>query len=140
MPILTSKLLYPLKARLGAENSSCKHGGWSVNLTADEKQMIERDEKEYLKRYAYLNEPVAIDLLRQALILKDARIPRLQRYVLDEGIPLKERMTAEKLLDALQRTLVLLFTRLGITYTSRTRRKEPRKVKTPLEMITENDK
>ena len=62
----------------------------------------------------------------------------LQRYVLDEDIPLKERMTAEKLLDALQRTLVLLFTRLGITYTSRTRRKEPRKVKTPLEMITEN--
>ena len=140
MPRLTSKLLYPLKARLGAENSSYKHGGWSVNLTDDEKQMIERDEKEYLKRYAYLNEPVAIDLLRQALILKDARIPRLQRYVLDEGIPLKERMTAEKLLDALQRTLVLLFTRLGITYTSRTRRKEPRKVKTPLELITEDDK
>ena len=140
MPRLTSKLLYPLKARLGAENPSYKHGGWSVNLTNDEQQMIERDEKEYLKRYAYLNEPVAVDLLRQALILKDARIPRLQRYVLDEGVPLKERMTAEKLLDALQRTLVLLFTRLGITYTSRTRRKEPHKVKTPLELIMENDK
>ena len=140
MPRMTKFLLYPLKARLGASNGAYRHGGWSVNLTADEKQMIERDEKEYLKRYAYLNEPVAIDLLRQALILKDARIPRLQRYVLDEGIPLKERMTAEKLLDALQRTLVLLFTRLGITYTSRTRRKEPHKVKTPLELITENDK
>ena len=140
MPRLTRGLLYARKVRMGVQNGAYRHGGWSVNLTDDEKQMIERDEKEYLKRYAYLNEPVAVDLLRQALILKDARIPRLQRYVLDEGIPLKERMTAEKLLDALQRTLVLLFTRLGITYTSRTRRKEPRKVRTPLELISEGEK
>ena len=85
MPRLTSKLLYPLKARLGAENPSYKHGGWSVNLTDDEKQMIERDEKEYLKRYAYLNEPVAIDLLRQALILKDARISTFAKICFGRG-------------------------------------------------------
>lgn len=120
-----------------ALNKQC---GWSQNLTDEEVKAIEADEKAYFKEYPYLKEPVAQDLLRQVLILKDARIPRLQLYVLDEAVPLKERMTAEKLLDALQRTLVLLFTRLGITYTSRTRRKEPRKVRTPLEMISEGNK
>ena len=127
-------------ARVGESNGNFKHGGWSQNLTDAEVKAIEADEKAYLKEYPYLKEPVAQDLLRQVLILKDARIPRLQLYVLDEAVPLRERMTAEKLLDALQRTLVLLFTRLGITYTSRTRRKEPRKVRTPLELISEGDK
>jgi hypothetical protein len=138
MPRVTVNYLYPLKARMGAQNGAYKHGGWSRNLTDEEREKVEADMKEYLKRYAYLNEPVALDLLREALILKDARIPRLQQYVLDQSIPMKDRMTAEKLLDSLQRTLALLYTRLGITYTSRTRRKEPRKVKTPLEMITED--
>jgi hypothetical protein len=92
-----------------------------------------------LKAYPFLKEPMALDLLREALEIMDVRIPRLKRQLYNPNTEPGKIIALEKIIDSLQRTLVLYFTRLGITYTSRQRRKEPHKVKTPLEMIEKEE-
>jgi len=106
-------------------------------MTEEEKQKCNDDRERYLKAYPYLNEPVALDMLDEALKIKNVRIKRVEDFIDNPDIPFKEKIPAMKVLEGLQRLLTLYFNRLGITYQSKQRRKEPKKVKTPLEMIEE---
>jgi len=108
-------------------------------LTSEEKQRYEADLKRYLKAYPFLAEPVTLDLLKEVLLIKDVQVPRLRSIVLDRSLEVKDLLSAQKQLDALQRTMVLLFTRMGIGYTTRTRRKQPKKIRTPLEEQEEEE-
>lgn len=106
-------------------------------LSEEEQVTYKKDLEKYLKAYPYLREPVALDMLKQALYSK-VRVKRLTLLVLKGECSPEEMLTAQRLLDALQRTMLLIFTRLGITFTSRQRRKEPKKIKPP-DMEEEQD-
>ena len=138
MPRLTSIRLYARKARNGKENGNYKHGGWSEFMTENEKRKCEQDKERYLKAYPYLNEPVALDMLAEALKIKNVRIPKLEEFIDNPNVEFEKKIGAMKLLESLQRTLALFFTRLGITYQSKPRRQEPKRAKPPLVQITED--
>ena len=99
-------------------------------LSIEEQSTFKKDLDKYLKAYPYLREPVAYDMLKQALFSK-IRVHRLTLEVLKGGLEPEDMLSKQRLLDALQRTMLLIFTRLGITFTSRQRRKEPTRVKLP---------
>jgi len=107
------------------------------NVTDDEWKNLKDDEKRYLKAYPFLNEPVALDMLREALEIINVRIPRVKQQLYDTNTSPDKFVQLNKVLDALQRTLALYFARLGITYQSKQRRKEPKKFRTPLQLIEE---
>jgi len=99
-------------------------------LTKEEQAEYKKDLEKYLKAYPYLREPVAFDMLKQALYSK-ARVKRQTIFVLKADCTPEEMLTAQRLLDSLQRTMLLIFARLGITFAPRQRRKEPTRVKPP---------
>jgi hypothetical protein len=101
-------------------------------LTKEEARQFKHDFSQYLKAYPFLNEPVAFDMLREALLIK-IQIQRLHKKVFGKAADPSELLQNGKQLDALQRTMALYFTRLGITFTSRQRQKEHKKVRTALE-------
>ena len=101
-------------------------------MSEEEREQYHRDLEKYLKAYPYLREPVALDMLKQALVSK-VRVDRLTTFVLKADCTPEDLLTSQRLLDSLQRTMLLIFTRLGITFTSRQRRKEPTKVRRPTE-------
>ena len=106
-------------------------------LTPEERQRLDEDMARYLRAYPFLAEPVTFDLLEVALFIRNVFIPRLYAVVLDPGMEVPSMLSAQKRLETLQRTLVLLFTRMGIGYTTRPRRKYPSKIKAPLELERE---
>jgi len=101
------------------------------SLADEEKAEYEHDFKRYMKAYPYLMEPVGVDLLKEALFLK-ILIKRKSKIVLESSQP-EELLATQKLLESLIRTLALLFARLGITYTGKVKRKEPKTVVKPFE-------
>ena len=109
------------------------------NVTDDEWKNLKDDEKRYLKAYPFLNEPVALDMLREALEIINVRIPRVKQQLYNTNTSPDKFVQLNKVLDALQRTLALYFARLGITYQAKQRRKEPKRVRPPLELLKENE-
>jgi len=109
------------------------------NLTDEEWKRLKDDEERYLKAYPYLNEPVALDMLGQALEIISVRIPRVKQQLYDPNTSPENMIRLSKLLDVLQRTLALYFARLGITYQAKQRRKEPKRARPPLEVLKENE-
>jgi hypothetical protein len=106
-------------------------------LTPEELEAYEADLKRYLKAYPFLQEPATLDLLKEALLMKDVQIPRLRNIVFDSKIEIKDLLSSQKQLANLQRTMVLMFTRIGVSYTSQQRGKQEKKILSPIEQQEE---
>lgn len=125
------------KARRGSDNGRYAHGGYCLDLlTDDERALFEKDIASYLEAYAYLEEPMMLDLLMEYEVMK-IRLARTRAFLLDIKVPEQEKFGAEKMADMLRRTMSLFATRMGITYVSRQRKKDKIQRKTPLEMMEE---
>jgi len=102
-------------------------------LTPEQRKEYDEDRKRYMEQYPFLKEAVAQDFLHELLLIK-ARIAQLTPQVLkQEDIRLK--LAISKHLNDLQRTFQLYCQRLGITYSPRKRRKEPKRKR----VITKDD-
>jgi len=127
-------------ARWGMDNSQFKHGGFSQKeyLMPEDKEAIEKEKERYLEAYAYLKEPVMMDLLHEYLLIK-LRLLRINAWIMNPAIPEEDKIGAEKRADMLRRTFSLLATRMGISYVSRQRRKEKLKRRLPMELMKEGE-
>lgn len=134
------ELVLSRKARRGVDNGRYSHGGYCLDLlTDDERVQFEKDIAAYLEAYAYLEEPMMLDLLYEYEVMK-IRLARIRAFLLDKNVAEMDKFGAEKLADMLRRTMSLFATRMGITYVSRQRKKDKIQRKTPLELMEEEKK
>lgn len=101
-------------------------------LSPDQKKAYDADWKRYNEAYPFIkNEPVSQDLLHEALLIK-ARLAIITPKTLNAKEDLKTIISANKQVNDLQRTMQVMFQRLGITHSPKKGRKEEKRRKVPL--------